>query len=160
IRKAHLVADRRTKHLCISGTAHCVGHSRLPRLSNRFIALLLCQWTHNRLVKPIDQARAPVGNQENFTGLARLKAHSRSRRYVHAIPDRSLSVEGESGVGFSEMIMAADLDRSVARVRDAERYGGSILVQDNLARCWNNLARYHVSPPLANELLIELGHED
>src|SRR5262245_42795586 len=42
------------------------------------------------------------------------------------------------------MIMAADLNRPVARVGDWTRDGGSVLVQDDLARCWKNLARYHV----------------
>src|SRR5260370_37617336 len=33
IREAHLVADRRAKHLRIVGTTHSVGHSRLPQRS-------------------------------------------------------------------------------------------------------------------------------
>src|SRR5262245_54851830 len=42
------------------------------------------------------------------------------------------------------MIMAADLNRPVACVGDWKRDGGSVLVQDDLARCWKNLARYHI----------------
>src|SRR5918996_4751159 len=76
----------------------------------------LRQCSHDHLVEAINEARALVGDQPNFTGLARLEAHSRSRRNVQAIPKRSLSIEGESRVGLSEMIMTADLDRSVARV--------------------------------------------
>src|SRR5215475_4875570 len=114
----------------------------------RSIALSVRQCSVDRLVKPINQARARVSDQPNFTRLARLEAHSRSRRYVQAIPKSGPSIEGESGVRFSEMIMAADLDRSVARVCNRKRYCRSILVQDNLPRCWNNLARYHVIPLL------------
>src|SRR6266404_8199155 len=140
IRKSHLVADRWAKHLRIGGTLHCVGHVRLPRWGLR-------QCSHDRLVEAINQACAPVGDKPNFTGLARLEAHSRSRRNVQAIPKSSLSIECKSCVGLGEVIMTADLDRSVACVRDSKRDGRSILVKDNLARCWKGLARYHVSPP-------------
>src|SRR5258708_31898795 len=87
-----------------------------------------------------------MGDQRNFTGLARLEGQGRSRRNVQATPKSSLSIKGESRVGLSEMIMTADLDWSVACVRDSKRDGRSILVQDNLAGCRKNLARYHVSP--------------
>src|SRR5258708_25391506 len=105
----------------------------------------LRQCSHDRPVEAINQPRAPVGDQPDFTGLARLEAHSRSRRNVQAIPESSLSIKGESRVGLGEMIMTADLDRSVAGVGDSKRDGRSILVQDDLARCRKNLARYHVS---------------
>src|SRR5262245_4470273 len=118
----------------------------------------LGQCSHDRLVEAINQARASIGYQQNFTGLARFEAHRRSRRNVQAIPKSSLSIKGESRVGLSEMIMTADLDRPVASVRNAKRDGRSILVQDNLARCWNNLARYHVNSP-PNGLLSELDRE-
>src|SRR5262245_60510588 len=123
------------------------------------MALHLRQCSHDHPVKPINQARPPVGDQPNFTGLARLEAHSRSRRNVQAIPKSSLSIKVESRVGLSEMIMTADLDRSVAYVGDPKRDGRSILVQDNLARCWNNLAWYHVSLPLSNGRVSELDRE-
>src|SRR5262245_13902058 len=120
---------------------------------------MLRQCSHDRPVEAINHARAPVGDQPNFTGLAWLEAHSRSRWNVQAIPKSNPSIKGESRVGLGEMIMTADLDRSVAGVCDAKRDGLSILVQGNLARCRNNLARYHVQPPPPNALLSELDRE-
>src|SRR6266481_3000263 len=83
----------------------------------------------------------------NVARLARLEAHRRSRRNVQAIPKRSASIEGERRVRFGEMIMTANLNRSVACVGNSKRDGRPILVQDDLAGCWKNLARYHVNPP-------------
>src|SRR5580704_14051549 len=51
------------------------------------------------------------------------------------------------------MIMTTNLDRSVASVGDSKRDGLSILVQDNLARSWKNLARYHVNPSLSSRII-------
>src|SRR5690348_11043025 len=93
----------------------------------------LRQCSHHRLVEAINQARALVRDQPNFTGLARLEAHSRSGRNVQAISKSSLPIERERRIGLSEMIMTADLNRSVASVGDSQRGGCSILVQDNLA---------------------------
>jgi hypothetical protein len=112
----------------------------------------LRQCSHDSLVEAINQARAPVGDQPHFTGLARLEAHSRSCRNVQAIPESGLSIKGESRVNFSEMIMTADLDWSVACIGDFHRDGNSVLVEDNFAGGWKNLARYHVSPAKAVEL--------
>src|SRR5262245_66382857 len=99
------------------------------------------QCAHDRLVEAMNQALALIGDQRYFTRQARLEAHSRSRRNVQTIPEGSLSIEGESRVGLSEMIMAADLNWPVARVGDQKRDGCSVLVQDDLARGWEKLAR-------------------
>src|SRR4029077_14284100 len=110
---------------------------RLPRWAS--------QWSHHRFVEAINQACARVRDQPTFTRLAWLEAHSCSRRNVQAISKRSLSIESESCVRLGEMIVTADLDRSVARVRHSKRNRCSILIKDNLSRCWKNLARYHIS---------------
>src|SRR6266852_8876022 len=44
------------------------------------------------------------------------------------------------------MVMTSDLDRSVTSVGDLKSDGRSVLVQDNVAHCCENLARYHVNP--------------
>src|SRR5690242_1009669 len=59
------------------------------------------------------------------------------------MPKGCFSIKRESSIGFVEMVMAADLDRSVASVCDLKSDGRSVLVQDNVARCCKNLARYH-----------------
>ena len=103
----------------------------------------LWQRPHDDLVEAINQAGAAIGYQPDLSGLTRLETHSSSRRNVQTIPKSSLSIEGKSRVGLGEMIMTADLDRSVACVGDFEMHGRSVLVKDNLASCWQNLARYH-----------------
>src|SRR5262245_57907508 len=143
MREAHFVADRWAKHLRIGSTFYCVWHSRLPVIQR---GQRLRQRSHDRLVESINQALASVRDETNFTRLARLEAHSRSRRNVQAISESRLSVKGESRVGLGEMIVTADLDRSVARVRDSKRNRCFILIKDNVSRCWKYLARYHVSP--------------
>src|ERR1700741_150597 len=46
--------------------------------------------------------------------------------------------------------MTADLDRSVASVCDLKGDRRSVLVQDDVARCCENLARYHLSHASTN----------
>src|SRR5262245_5723936 len=155
IGEAYLVPDGRTKHLRIGGTAHSVGHAGyLNDPGEKSSRWYLWQCSHDGLVEAKNQARAPVGDQANFAGEARLEAHRRSRRNVQAIPKGSLSIKSESPVGLSKMIMASDLDRSVACVGDSKRDGCSILVQDNLASRRKNLARYHVNPPFPKRTLV------
>ena len=72
------------------------------------------------LLKPYTRRAPRVWDQRNFTRLARLEAHSRSRRNVQAISKSSLSIKRESRVGLGEMIVTAHLDRSVARVRHSQ----------------------------------------
>src|SRR5262245_19276745 len=117
------------------------------------------QCAHDRLVEAMNQALALIGDQRYFTRQARLEAHGRSRRNVETIPEGSPSIEGESRIGLGEMIMAADLNRPVARVGDDESDGGSVLVQDDLARCWKNLARYHVCLRPHHRIPSELDRE-
>ena len=104
------------------------------------------QRSHDAMVKAINQARPSERYERDFAGLARFESHSGSRRNVQATSKSSLPIEGESAVALSKMIMTANLDRSVAGVRDFKRDRHAILVQDNLATCWKNLARYHLSP--------------
>src|ERR1700746_454289 len=100
----------------------------------------LRQGSHDGLVEAINQARAGVGYQPDIAGLPRLEVHGSSRRNIQAKAHSSPPVESESGVGLGEMIMTADLDRSVACVGDLERHSRSVLVEDNLAGSWKNLA--------------------
>src|SRR5580704_16568781 len=102
------------------------------------------QRAHDLLVETINQARSPIGDERHFTGLTRLELDSRSSRNVEATAKSCPPIERESHVRLGKMIMAADLDRSVACVGDSERHGRSALVQDNLADGWKNFARNHV----------------
>ena len=95
---------------------------------------------------PSVDAHSSYWDQRNVARLPRLETHSRSRGNVQTIPKSSLPIKRQSRVGLGEMIMTAHLDRPVTRVGDCQRDGDSILVQDDLARCWKDFARYHVSP--------------
>src|SRR4029077_12486600 len=97
----------------------------------RFIVygIRLPHWSHDSLVEAVNQACAGVRYQRNFPRLARLEPHSRARGDVQAIAQRSLPVECQSLVSFGKMIVTADLNRSVARVRDSKRDGRSVFVQ-------------------------------
>ena len=106
------------------------------------------QCAHDRLVEAVNQATAGERDQPNFTGQTGLETHSRSSRNVQAMSKSSLPVEGESRVAFSKMIVAADLDRSVACIGNRKRNICPILVQNDLAGSWKNLAGYHGSPAI------------
>src|SRR5215510_6080371 len=109
--------------------------------------------SHHHLVEAINDARTTIWDQRNFTGLSWLEPHGCSRWNIQAIAKGSFSVESERCVRLGKMVVTADLDRSVAGVRDFERNCRSVLVQDDVSGCWKNLARYH---PL---LLTELDRE-
>src|SRR5262249_58871042 len=89
------------------------------------------------------------GDRRTSGGGAGLKGGGGPRGNAQAIPERGPPIEGESRIGFGEMIVTADLDRPIAGVGNSKRDGCSILVQDDLAGCWKNLARYHVGPRIA-----------
>ena len=104
----------------------------------------LRQGSHDRSIKAIDQARSTVGDQPNFTGLARLEAHRRSCRDVQAVSKSGLSIKGERRIRLGEMAVTANLDRSVTRVGDSKRNDRPILVQDNVTGRRKKFTRYHV----------------
>src|SRR5215472_11540189 len=112
IREAHLVPDGRSKHLRVCRAADFVRHSQSPPCSmgTELGAVYLLQWAHNRLIESIHHPRTHVWDQRNFTRLARLEAHSGSRRNVQAISASCLPIKGESWVGLGEVIVTADLD--------------------------------------------------
>src|SRR5262249_31999293 len=74
-----------------------------------------------------------------------LEPHSRSRRDVEAISGCGASIERQRGVRLSEMKVTANLNRSVAGVRDREHDGRPVRIQENPAGSWKNLSGYHVS---------------
>jgi hypothetical protein len=104
------------------------------------------QRTHDRPLKTIDQPRAFVGDHADLATLAGFEAHSSSRRNVQAASAGNLSIKGQSRVGFRQVIVTSDLDRPIARVGHMEGDGPRIRIQDDLTRCGENLARYHVTP--------------
>ena len=57
-------------------------------------------------------------DQPDGLGLAWFKADSRACRNIEALSIGLSAVESESGIGFYEMIMAADLNRTVTEISD------------------------------------------
>src|SRR5580658_6169594 len=103
------------------------------------------QGTHDGLLKTVDQPCALIGNHPDLTTLTGFEPHSGSRRNVQAASTGSMPVKCQSRVGLREVIMTPDLNRPIARVGHTEGEGRGIRIQDDLARCGENLARYHVT---------------
>ena len=70
------------------------------------------------VVQAEDFARAGEGDEFDFARIARLEAHRGARGNVQPKAARGFAIESQRGVHFVEMEMAADLDRTVAGVRD------------------------------------------
>ena len=69
---------------------------------------------HHLLIEPIDKARTGEGYQTHFPLLTRLESDSRAGGNVEPVAARGLPVKGQPGIGFGEMIVRADLNRTVA----------------------------------------------
>jgi hypothetical protein len=76
------------------------------------------QSPHHRAAETVDHARSGQRDQLHGAFLSRLESHRSSRGDIEAKAPRCRTIEGQRSVGFREMIMRADLDRPVARIRD------------------------------------------
>jgi hypothetical protein len=85
---------------------------------------LLVQSTHDILPEADDPSRTAEWHKLDGAGLAWLKPDSGSSGNIEPHAACSYSVKVQRRVGFSEVIMAANLDRPVAGVRyiKAERF--------------------------------------
>src|SRR5215831_20225394 len=79
------------------------------------------QRAHYFLVESVDQPRADVRYQRYRARLSWFESHCCACRYVEATPKRSLSIKRQGAICFCKVIVAADLYRSIARVRDLQR---------------------------------------
>jgi hypothetical protein len=59
------------------------------------------------------EPRAAVRDQPHFARLARLEAHSHSRRDVQARAERRVPIEGQRRIRLGEMKVTAHLNRTV-----------------------------------------------
>ena len=78
------------------------------------------QRTVHFVVQAKDFPRAGERHQFNFLRVARLEPDGGARRNVETKASRRGAVEGESSVDLEEMKMTADLDRTVAGVRNPQ----------------------------------------
>src|ERR1700722_8879469 len=91
-----------------------------------------------------DLARAGEWNERHVAGLARLEAHRRAGRDVEAHAAGLLALEPQGRIGLEEMVMAADLDRPVARVGDRDRHGLAARIERDVAVFGDDLAGNHL----------------
>src|ERR1700722_10569586 len=87
-----------------------------------------------------DLARAGEWNERHVAGLARLEAHRRAGRDIEAHAARLLALEGQGRIGLEEMIVAADLNGPVTRIRDRDRHGLAARIERDVAVLGNDLA--------------------
>src|SRR5215813_5566237 len=141
------VSARRTRSPTV-GPNICAYAARLISCAMAFVHCLR-QRPHHLLVEPEHEPCTAVRHEPHLAGLARLEPHSRSRRNVEAISDCCLSIERQRGVRLSEMKVTANLNRSVAGVRDREHDGRPVRIQENLAGSRKKFPWYHVSATIA-----------
>src|SRR4051794_7266462 len=91
------------------------------------------QRSHYLLIEPDHHPLAAIRYQPHAARLARLEADGGARGDVEAHTARALAIEGKSRVGLIEMIMRADLDRTIAGVGDVDGHGRLAGVQLDLA---------------------------
>jgi hypothetical protein len=69
-------------------------------------------------IEAIDLAASREGDEFDFAGVSRLKAHGGSRGDAKTEPACLLPIKVERAVGFKEMKMAPYLDRAIAPIGD------------------------------------------
>jgi len=91
----------------------------------------------------IDSSLAAKRDEVHFFFLARFKADGRSGRDIEAHSARGGPVKFESGVHLEEMIMTADLNRTVAGMAHYQRTYRPAGVQFNFRAIEEELTRVH-----------------
>src|SRR5919109_1257199 len=107
----------------------------------------LPQLPHDLLPEAVDLTTASERDQRHLTGLSRLEAHRGASRDIEAHTSSFISVEGEARVRLKEVIVRADLDRTVTGVSDSERHTLPAFVEGDLAVGPGHLAGYEFRAP-------------
>src|SRR5580693_7832541 len=90
--------------------------------TRRIPASIGSQLTHQVAAKAVDGALAGERDELHVAGLPRLEAHRGAGRDVEPHAARFLAVELQRRIGLEEMVVRADLDRTVATIGDRERH--------------------------------------
>src|SRR6266849_1658377 len=98
------------------------------------------QLTHDGAAEAEDLAGAGERYERHVAGLARLEAHRRAGRDIEPHAARLLALEFERRVGLEEMVVAADLDRPVARIGDRDGRGLAARIERDVAVLGGDLA--------------------
>jgi hypothetical protein len=134
----HLVADGGAEHAGVGG-ARDAGRAVAAGPGERRRR----QTAAGPGVEAEHRALAGQHHQRDLARLAGLEAHGGAGGDVEAEALGAVAVELQRRVGLIEMVVAADLDRAVAGVGDAERHGLALLVERDLALARDDLAGFH-----------------
>src|SRR5882757_10977297 len=93
----------------------------------------------------IDHALSRQSDELHVAGLARLETHRGPGGDVEAHAAGPFAVELQGGVGFEEMVVRADLDRTVAGIGDGERHLLAAGIEFDLAVLDEEFAGDHVA---------------
>src|ERR1700738_3998062 len=91
------------------------------------------QLPHHAAAKSVDDALAGERHELHVAGLPRFDPHRGARRDVEPHAAGFFSVELQRRVGLEEMIVRADLDRTIAGVGDGERHRLAAGIEFDLA---------------------------
>ena len=137
VAQPHAVAARRSVEIRVVPSVDAVRHdySQLPRSRPASTGPLAHAFPPRTIRLAGDR------HQPHRPALARLEADRRARRDVETVAVGGPAVEHQGAVGLEEVVVAADLDRPVAGVRDRQLDGGAALVERDLPGGCQDLAR-------------------
>src|ERR1051326_7116882 len=104
------------------------------------------QGAHPPLSEAINVPVPSEGGQRHLPRLSRLEAHRGAGRNVEPHAARLRAVELERRLGLEEMIVRADLDRPVARIRNRDFHAAAAGVERDLAVLGDDFAGDHGVP--------------
>src|SRR5213080_5002920 len=113
--------------------------------TRRTPASIASQLAHDVAAEAVDHAFSRQCHQLNVTGLAGLEAHGGAGGDVEAHAAGFLALEFQRGIGFEEMIVRADLDRTIAGVGDGQRHGLAAGIEFDLAVLDEEFAGDHLA---------------
>ena len=129
VAQADAVARGRAEHLGVMPAFHFVRH-RVMTVDGKTSLFDALAWRPScpasetgpsaRLLPPRMTRVAGDLHQPNGFGFARLEAHGRPGRNIEAFAVGLRAVKFQRGIGLDEMIMAADLNRTVAQIGDRQ----------------------------------------
>ncbi len=134
----HPVADRGPVHVGIGRAPDLTGHQEVSDASSA---------PAHQTIEAEDPARPGDRHELDLAGLAGLEADRRAGRNVEPAAAGRGAIERERRVGLEEVVVRADLHRTVAGVGDRERDRLAARVQGDLAVARDDFARDHADLP-------------
>src|SRR5258708_29163221 len=108
------------------------------------VAIGLTQAAVDLAVETDDTALAGIGDEPRLAALSGLKARRSPSRDIEPAAAGQFAIEGERSIGLVEMIVRADLYRTVAGIGDSQDHRRSAGVDLDLARCGEELSGDHL----------------